>query len=96
MMWLNNAIAQSDAKTGVALLQEWSANHPTHLSSRLAELQYWSTEVATLNAELNPEPVESAEGEEAPEVTEPVEPTEEELAAKAEKEASLADANVAS
>ena len=32
-MWLNNAIAQSDAQTGIALLHEWSANNPTHLST---------------------------------------------------------------
>jgi len=93
MMWLNNAIAQSDAQTGIALLQEWSAKNPTHLSSRLAELQYWSTEVDTLNAELNPTPAESVEGEEESKEDAPaVEPTEEEIAAKADKEASLAAA----
>ena len=90
-MWLNNAIAQSDAQTGIALLQEWSANNPTHLSSRIAELQYWSTEVATLTAELNPESAESGEGAEVEETAQ-VEPTEEDNAAKADKEASLAAA----
>lgn len=92
MMWLNNAIAQSDAETGLALLQEWSATHPNHLSSRLAELQYWSVEVAALTAELNPEPVENVEGE-AENSAPLVEPTEEDIAAKADKTEQLAAAN---
>ena len=87
-MWLNNAIAQSDAQTGIALLHEWSANNPTHLSSRIAELQYWSTEVTTLTTELNPESAESGEGAEVKETAQ-VEPTEEDNVAKADKEASL-------
>ena len=83
MMWPNNAIAQSDAKTGIALLQEWSANHPfiCQVDFRTPTLVNGSRD---FKCKLN-EPVESVEGEETENVESPVEPTEEDIAAKAEQ-----------
>jgi tetratricopeptide (TPR) repeat protein len=84
MMWFNNAIAQTDEASAIKMVQDWSINHPTHISTLLTEVRYWSVKAAEINAALNPEPVET-EGETPVEV----ELTEEELAAEAAKKAEL-------
>ena len=76
MMWLDNAIAQTDAKSALSTIQEWSKTHPTHSASRIAELRYWTMESAALTAELSSLTPET-EGEEGEESAAPVESTEE-------------------
>ena len=40
MMWLDNAIAQTDAESALSMIQEWSKTHPTNLQ---LELQNYGT-----------------------------------------------------
>ena len=76
MMWLDNAIAQTDAESALSMIQEWSKSHPTQSATRIAELRYWTMESAALTAELG-SLTAGTEGEEGEESTAPVESTEE-------------------
>ena len=75
MMWLDNAIVQTDAQSALAMIQEWSKTHPTQSATRIAELRYWTMESAALTAELGSLTSET-ESEEDEDSTAPVEPTE--------------------
>jgi tetratricopeptide (TPR) repeat protein len=71
MMWLDNAIAQTDAESALTMIQSWSEAHPTQSASRIAELRYWTMQSMALTAELNSlsaEPEASEENVEDPNV----------------------------
>ena len=54
MIWMDNAIAQTDETTAVEMMRDWSKRHPKHAGSRLAELRFWTQKVADLTAESSP------------------------------------------
>jgi len=86
MMWLDNAIAQMGADEAIKMIQDWSASHPAHHASRVAELRYWSTLVTSLT------PVTAETEGEGEEAAVDVERTEEEQAALDAKAEQLAAA----